>query len=226
MFSQLVESVPRGRGIRNVSGTSLSFAVHALLVFGAICATKRSDFAVVGPREYLDLPYLTDPARHADPSPPPPIPVIGQLVIPDAPVIVPVGIPPVDPGLVVDTLTVLRSRVDPAPVLGPSIPVRDDNSVIAEGAVDERPEVISGFTPEYPDLLRQAGIEGTVIVEAVVDTGGHAEPGSIRVVRSTNRAFDNSAREAVLRTVYRAGRVGSERVRVLVQVPITFAIRE
>jgi len=80
---------------------------------------------------------------------------------------------------------VLRARVDPASSPGPLLAARDDNSVITEAVVDERPEVIAGFTPEYPDLLRQAGVEGTVVVEVVVDTAGHAEPGSLRVVRST-----------------------------------------
>jgi protein TonB len=146
--------------------------------------------------------------------------------LPDAPVVVPAGIPPVDSAVVIDTLTLLRSRIEQLNGLDALLGAAHNNSVNPESAVDERPEIISGFTPDYPDLLRQAGIEGTVVVEAVIDTLGHAEAASVRVMQSTNRAFDNSAREAVMRTVFRPGRIGGMVVRVLVQVPIAFAIRK
>jgi hypothetical protein len=59
----------------------------------------------------------------------------------------------------------------------------------------------------------------------IIDTTGHAEPASMRVVNSTNKAFEITAREAVLKSLYRPGRVRGQAVRVLVQVPINFNIR-
>jgi protein TonB len=84
---------------------------------------------------------------------------------------------------------------------------------------------VSPILPDYPDLLRQAGIEGTVLIEVIIDTTGHSEPASLKVVNSTNRAFELAAKEAVLKSLYRPGRVRGQAVRVLVQVPINFGIR-
>ena len=99
------------------------------------------------------------------------------------------------------------------------------NDLEIEAVVDEKPERINTLTPDYPDLLRQAGIEGTVVVEVIIDTTGNAEPSSLRIVQSTNKAFEMSARDAVLKSKYRPGRVRGQAVRVLVQVPISFSIR-
>ena len=45
------------------------------------------------------------------------------------------------------------------------------------------------------------------------------------MVQSTNKAFELPAKDAVLKSLYRPGRVRGQAVRVLVQVPISFSIR-
>jgi len=40
-------------------------------------------------------------------------------------------------------------------------------------AFDEPPELIDFVTPEYPELARQAGFEGTVRVRVLVDEAGN-----------------------------------------------------
>jgi protein TonB len=223
MFTQLVESAPRPRGLQGVPGPTISFAVHALLVFAAIVVTRNSGLPAPdpSPREiYLPLP--DDPDHPREPT----VELPGRFTIPDAPTFVPPDIPPVDSTQVWDSSVISRTRVfDPNSVLESQAPPVDPGVAINESLVDERPEQISMFSPAYPDLLRQAGIEGTVIVEVIIDTTGHAEPASLRIVRSTQRAFESSAREAVLKSLYRPGRVRGQAVRVLVQVPITFSIR-
>jgi protein TonB len=101
----------------------------------------------------------------------------------------------------------------------------DPGQAFIEAVVDEKPERVSNPPLDYPDLLRQAGIEGNVIVEVIIDTTGRAEPASLRIVQSTNKAFELSAKDAVLKSLYRPGRVRGQAVRVLVQVPISFTIR-
>src|SRR5216684_5749790 len=54
--------------------------------------------------------------------------------------------------------------------------VDNESEVFVEDAVDEKPEVLSGPQIAYPDLLRQAGIQGRVVVQAIIDTSGRAEP--------------------------------------------------
>lgn len=90
------------------------------------------------------------------------------------------------------------------------------------GEVDEPVEVLVPARPVYPPRLVSAGIEGVVRVEFVVDTAGSCEPSSVRIVRSSNPAFEASARAAVCEAKYRAGRVRGQPVRQLVQQKIAF----
>jgi len=92
------------------------------------------------------------------------------------------------------------------------------------GIVDERPEVLSGPILTYPELMRQAGIEGRVVVEVVIDSLGRAEPGSLRIVESPQRAFEAAALAYVRRALFRPARVMGRSVRVLVRLPIDFRI--
>jgi TonB family protein len=65
---------------------------------------------------------------------------------------------------------------------------------------------LSGPRLQYPNLLRQAGIQGRVIVRAIIDTTGRAEPGSVQVVESPHPGFDQAARNAVLQARFSHGR--------------------
>jgi TonB family protein len=89
---------------------------------------------------------------------------------------------------------------------------------------DEPPVRVSFPPPEYPRALQEARIEGIVVLEAVIDTLGHPEPASIKVLSSSNRAFEGAARDALRRALYRPGRVQGQRVRVLVYQPIKFQV--
>jgi len=72
--------------------------------------------------------------------------------------------------------------------------------------------------------MRQAGMEGRVVVEVVIDTLGRAEPGSSRTVESSQRAFDAAALTYVRRALFRPARVMGRPVRVLIRLPIEFRI--
>lgn len=79
--------------------------------------------------------------------------------------------------------------------------------------------------PDYPPLARARGIEGLVVIEAVVDQRGHIEPASLRVVHSVP-VLEEAALRAVEKWKFQPGRNGSgDAVRVLVQVPIRFRLR-
>jgi len=93
-----------------------------------------------------------------------------------------------------------------------------------EAVVDEKPAVLSGPQLVYPDLLRQAGIEGRVIVQAVIDTMGRAEARSLKILESPNPGFDESAKGWVRRALFRPARIHGRAVRVLIQVPIEFRL--
>ena len=96
------------------------------------------------------------------------------------------------------------------------------NEVFMEAIVEEKPAVLSGPTLQFPELLRQAGIEGRVLVQAIVDTLGRAEPNSVKVLQSPNPGFDQSAMNYVLKALFRPARVHGRAVRVLIQIPVDF----
>lgn len=87
------------------------------------------------------------------------------------------------------------------------------------------PEVLTGPVPMYPELLRQAGIQGRVLLEAVVDSAGRVSRDSILVVFATNPAFVTAARQALVATLFRPAFVGGRPMRMRVRVPYEFTIR-
>lgn len=98
------------------------------------------------------------------------------------------------------------------------------DQVIVEARLDQRPEILFGPALTYPDFLRQAGVQGRVIVQAIIDTMGRAEPGSVRIVRSPHPGFEGSASYYVRNARFRPARVHGRAVRVLVNVPIDYKI--
>ena len=101
----------------------------------------------------------------------------------------------------------------------------DSDSVYSESDVEEKPVRDSSPMLVYPRLLREAEIEGVVVVEAIIDTLGRAEPTSLRVVQTANPGFNESAKDNVLDTRFRPGRVHGKAVRVLVRLPIRFRLK-
>src|ERR1700752_990508 len=95
----------------------------------------------------------------------------------------------------------------------------------AGAADEERPELLAGPLPTYPALLRQAGLEGQVVLEAVVDSTGRVQAASISVVLATNPGFVEPARQALRRALFRPARVNGRAVSMLVRVPFAFSIR-
>lgn len=118
----------------------------------------------------------------------------------------------------------------PDPVAGDGAGVEkgpvDLSQIFVEAVVDQPPERISFPRPEYPRLLLQAGVEGLVTLEAIIDATGNVEANSVKVVNSTNRAFEAPAREAMRQARFRPGRVRGQPVRVLVHLPVGFQLPE
>ncbi len=84
--------------------------------------------------------------------------------------------------------------------------------------------LLAGPSLVYPELLRTLGIEGRVVVETVIDTLGRPEAPALRLVESSHSGFEAPARDFVLGARFRPGRSLGRAVRVLVRVPIAFAL--
>jgi protein TonB len=99
------------------------------------------------------------------------------------------------------------------------------SQVFTESVVDEKPEILSGPQLPYPDGLRQAGVQGRVVVQLILDTLGRAEPASVKVIQTPDAGFDLGAMDYVLHAVFRPARIHGRAVRVLLNIPIDFKIK-
>jgi protein TonB len=91
--------------------------------------------------------------------------------------------------------------------------------------VEQPVKIKSAASPVYPDRLKNAGIEGQVIVQFIVDENGEALMDSFKVLRSNDNAFSEAVKKAVSATTYRPAELQGKKVRQLVQQPYKFAAR-
>jgi protein TonB len=237
VFDNLILSDPKTKVTRGVPGTVMSTVVHAILIVAAVFVTNKTGEAIQEIADDTTMIFLTqeqdEPEPEPEPDEPPPQQIVNLNPPPkgfqtlNAPIDIPTDIPPID----------LSERFDPRDFSGVGVeggifsgveggtgPV-DLTQTFLEAAVDEPPERIAGPNPRYPEMLRQAGVEGSVTLSFVIDTTGRVEANSIEIISSTNRAFETPARDVILRSTYRPGRVRGTPVRVLVQTSVAFNIQ-
>ncbi len=234
MFDNLVESAPKKRRKGGAIGTSFgSIVFHVLMIWAGIIATAKVGAEMIEAPIETTMVYIEEVKEEQPEEPPPPIvtslnpPPKGFQVL-AAPVDIPDEIPPID----------LSERFDPRDYTGVGVeggvfsgveggtgPV-DLTQVFAEAVVDEVPERISCPGVEYPRMLQQANIEGSVLLQFVVDTTGRVERGSTAIQRSDHKAFEGPARDMITKCLFRPGRVRGRPVRVLVQMPINFTLQQ
>ena len=202
-----------------------SLALHTGLIALAVWGTQRPPIAPTTPRDYPMIFYLPDrtsvalPPRSAPAVPP------GTWRMPALPGVIPLSLPPLTPSPAPDWPTAPPELIPgmPGPVAAPPPPPVE--GLVDVRVVEEPPVLLSHPVPRYPDLLRQAGIEGRVVVEAVIDTTGRAERAGLRIVSSSHALFAPEASALVLGSRYRSARFGGRPVRVRILVPVAFALR-
>lgn len=78
--------------------------------------------------------------------------------------------------------------------------------------------------PQYPDALRRAGVEGTFVVEFVVDSTGRVDPNTLSFPKEAHPAFLRAVKYALLRSRYFPAELAGMRVRQLVSQQFAFVI--
>ena len=80
------------------------------------------------------------------------------------------------------------------------------------------------LVPVHPDIPRQAGIEGRVLVAFVVDTAGAVDTTTVRVLSSSHRLFEGRALTAISACRFSPGRVAGRAVRVRMRQAVNFTL--
>ena len=99
-----------------------------------------------------------------------------------------------------------------------------DTTLYDSTGVDTQARRVSGPVPQYPDELRQRGVDGRVVVEFVVGTNGRVEAGSVQVVQLSNIAFVSVSLEAVRASVFCPALRRGLAVRYHMRVPVNYQI--
>lgn len=234
MFDTLIES--KAKRSKSAGQAVVSVLVHGLLLFGAAkaaagvaeeIASKPKDTTVV----FLKPPPPPPPKVE---QPPPPDVIVSRNPPPKGfqtiapPDIIPKEIPPVD---------LNQKAFDPknftgvgaeggiaTGVVGGTGPVEVKGEVFLSSELDDPVQSVSNVVPRYPPMMQSAGIEGRVEVQFVVDTLGRPESRSFKVLSSTHKQFEEPAREAVMKSVFKPARFKGSPVRQLVQQALSFKL--
>jgi len=156
--------------VRSAIGAVL---LHAVLLGGRLPAWGPDPVRVDAPSEVMKVQFLKPPAP-PPPRPRPPEPETKKVARPDP--------TPEEPEPVVE-----EPPPAPEPAPEPMGPVR-----VSPG---QGPGLIKKVEPIYPAIARAARIQGTVVLDAVIH--GDGSVGEIRVLRSANPMFEQSAIDAL-----------------------------
>lgn len=230
MFENLIESKPKK--VRTWKQQTMSIVLHVTLGYGAIKATAgaaeelhkiiqdTTNFVLKAPEPPPPPPETPPPDVVVSANPPP----LGfQTVMP--PTEIPKDIPPVNLNEKFNAADFSGKGVEggiATGVVGGTGPVTGETFLQTE--VDDPVQPLNIPKPRYPPVLQQAGVSGFVEATYVVDTLGHAEAASWKVLKSSNQQFEAPAREAIMKGVFKPARIKGGAVRQLVQQRIAFNI--
>ena len=99
--------------------------------------------------------------------------------------------------------------------------VRWGDTILHPVVPDIAPEAITKVSPTYPDLAREAGVDGRVLTRALVGESGAVL--DVRVVKSVP-GLDEAAVAAVVQWRFRPGQSGGRNVTSWVEVPVKFSL--
>jgi len=139
--------------------------------------------------------------------------IIAPPSLMDTPTIVPVDAftqtltPPPPPGLTPTKGAITIPVNKPGANFGKGI-----SNLFNVGDLDQQPVARVRQAPTYPYDMRRAGINGTVVVEFIINTEGDVIQSQI--VRSSHREFEMPALQAVSKRKFKPGRKGGRVVNV------------
>jgi protein TonB len=239
MFSNLIASAPKKEG-GGAASTFMSAVLHVGLIVLAVYATSRVR-EVVAESETTNILI---PIEEEEPPPPPPPPP------PPANTPPPPEITEVPKGFQTLTVPTVIPPDIPPPTAGPEISEADFTGEGVEGGratgnenvkvTAENIEAAPVFTPytvkpelknrdavaralvrNYPPLLRDAGIGGTVLLWALIDESGNVQKSQVKE-GSGHNALDEAAIKVADIMAFTPALNRDQKVKVWIQLPIVF----
>jgi protein TonB len=229
VFDNLIESKQKRQ--RRFGQTMFSLAVHAVLIFLAVKATQVTASVIEGPKVDTALSFLRPPEPPPPPPPPPPEDVIVSANPPPkgfqtvvAVADIPKDIPPVN---------LNEKAFDPRDFSGKGVEGGiasgvvggtgkvDLGAVVTSAEADEQPSIISAGPKVVPPGM--AGVPARVTFQFIIDTTGHAESNSFKLLNATNQIFVESAKQMLLKSVFKPGRLAGRPVRTQVNQGVSFS---
>jgi periplasmic protein TonB len=235
MFNNLLES--KAKKTKRSGSTIVSFLLHGGAVIAMVVATANAGQMMEDEKqekvEFVEV-KPDEPPPEIEKAPPPPDvvaapPIAKGFQVLTPPDIIPLEIPEID---------LSRKVTDEADFSG-----RGVAGGIAKGVEGGVPQVAQGDTPyfefqvekpaamapgspgmQYPEMLRSAQVEGTVLASFEVDTMGRANMSTFKVLRSDHELFTNAVKNALPRIRYLPAEIGGRKVRQLVQQPFVFSL--
>lgn len=213
----------------------VSIGVHLLALIATLIVPITADG---------DLPSaMTKIDAYVAALPPPPSPIVRPIAVrtteaaskrlPDvAPAVAPIGIRPevvadvpVVPDLPIGEIGVTAGDLGAileGPAVAPPPPPKPMGPIRVSQLV-QPPHKIVDARPVYPEIARIAHVEGTVVLEAIVDPTGRV--GHLRVVRSIP-LLDAAALDAVRQWRYTPSVLNGQPVAVLMSVTVRFMLSQ
>ena len=220
-----LKEVARKYMVRAVMVASSAWIIVFLLSLGTSELMKlrphETSVVIVPYRELAAPPPLTENA------PPPQVNVTQPVAPPTAAVPVPVPAAEAPPE---QTIATQQDIAQTTPSVGSTEgsdivvapPSEEELPKFGEYVyVEELPEAITKVPPSYPDLAREAGVDGTVLVQALVGKDGKVK--DTKVVKSI-AMLDAAAEAAVKQWVFKPALSNNKPVAVWVAVPVKFTL--
>ena len=234
MFTTLVES--GALRTRSARGAALSVSLHGAVIAFAVSVSLPNRMNATPEPKPKSLVYVAAPSTAMPPATPRPpsvqrvptsAPTLPTIVVPT---FTPPTLPPVDwvspvipPEFIVMSGAGTRTGSPTASVVpGMFTP----GGVVDVADVERVPRILGrALEPRYPGALRERGVVGHVVLRFVVDTLGRAELDGVVVAEATHTLFADAVKNVLGVYEFSPGEVGGRKVRTLVQLPFTFALR-
>lgn len=238
MMEALIESDRRGITGRSVGVKLISAAIQAGALALVIVIPLLATDSMPEPPEAM-MTFLAAP----QPPPPPPAPAPAPAAAPKpvrsaaapiprplpasdfvAPVELPSEIPVEDLSLAAGVIGGVEDSGVPGGALGGvegGMPGAPADEPVRVGGEVQPPKKVKDVRPEYPPTARSARVEGTVILEAVIDERGVVS--QVRVLKSIP-LLDEAAVVAVKQWRFQATMLNGETVPIVMTVTVNFGL--